>query len=105
MRSLRHHLLALALLPSLSGCLAKTIVDVATAPVRIAGKAVDLATTSQSEADEKRGRAMRHREEQIGRMDRDYRKQMHACDDGDRDACDAARQTHEAMQDLSRGND
>ena len=40
----------------LNGCLAKTVVDVATLPVRAAGKAVDLATTSQSEADENRGR-------------------------------------------------
>ena len=45
----------LVLLPSavmLPGCLAKTVVDVATAPVKVVSKGVDLATTSQSEADE-----------------------------------------------------
>ena len=40
---------------ALGGCVARTAVNVATAPVRVAGKAVDLATTSQSERDEKRG--------------------------------------------------
>ena len=51
--------LALAAVPLLSGCLAKTALDVATAPVKVASKAADMATTSQSEADEKRGRAAR----------------------------------------------
>ena len=59
--------LALALPLTLGGCLAKTVVDVATAPVRIASKGVDLATTSQSEADEKRGRELRQAEEARGR--------------------------------------
>jgi hypothetical protein len=35
----------------LSGCIARTVVGVVTAPVRVAGKAVDLTTTSQSEAE------------------------------------------------------
>ncbi len=60
----------LALL-ALNGCIAKTLVDVATAPVRVAGKAVDLATTSQSEADERRGRELRESEERYGKLDRD----------------------------------
>ena len=51
-----------------SGCLAKTAFDVATAPVRVASKAVDLATTSQSEADEKRGRELRRQDEERGRQ-------------------------------------
>ena len=38
---------------ALPGCLAKTVVDVATLPVKAVGKGVDMATTSQSEADEK----------------------------------------------------
>ena len=40
-------ILPLALLAALAlqGCIAKTAFDVATAPVRVAGKAVDLATT------------------------------------------------------------
>ena len=57
-----------ALLPlALSGCLAKTALDIATLPVKAASKTVDVLTTSQSEADEKRGRAVRKREECIGR--------------------------------------
>lgn len=61
----------LALLPlALSGCLAKTALDIATLPVKAASKTVDVLTTSQSEADEKRGRAMRKREECMGKEQR-----------------------------------
>lgn len=93
-------LLAAALLPALSGCLAQAAVGAVTAPVRLAGKAVDWTTTSQSEADEKRGRALRKREERLGKMQRTYDKQRRDCDDGDRAACDAARETYAEMQDL-----
>lgn len=55
---------------SLSGCIAQTAVDIVTLPVRAASKTVDVLTTSQSEADEKRGRAVRKREECIGKEDR-----------------------------------
>lgn len=72
---------------ALSGCVARALVDVATAPVRIGAKAVDLATTSQSEADEKRGRELRRREERLGKLERDYRKYSEQCADGNRDAC------------------
>ena len=74
----------------LPGCIARTLVDVATAPVRVAGKAVDLATTSQSEADEKRGRAMRKDEERLGRLERRYHQHTRQCDGGDAGACDRA---------------
>ena len=44
-------------MPLISGCVvgtvAKTAVDVATIPVKVASAGVDAATTSQSEADEK----------------------------------------------------
>ena len=73
---------------SVSGCLAKTAFDVATAPVRAASKAVDLATTSQSEADEKRGREIRKREERLGQLQRERDKSDKACLNGDRRACD-----------------
>ena len=73
---------------SVSGCLAKTALDVATAPVRVASKAVDLATTSQSEADEKRGREIRKREERLGQLQRERDKSDKACLGGDRRACD-----------------
>lgn len=47
---------------SLSGCVVKTAASVVTAPVKVVGKGVDMATTSQSEADEKRGREIRRRD-------------------------------------------
>ncbi len=47
----------------LGGCLARTAVDVVTLPVRAVGYGVDKATTSQSEADRNRGRAIRRQEE------------------------------------------
>ena len=85
---MRSAVLLLALVPLLSGCIAKTALDVVTAPVRVAGKAVDLATTSQSEADEKRGRDLRHEEERLGKLERRYREAARDCADGDRDACE-----------------
>jgi hypothetical protein len=90
-------LLAVAPL-ALSGCLAKTAFDVATAPVRVASKAVDLATTSQSEADQKRGREIRQREERLGKLQRSYEKQLKQCHDGSRAACSAAQGTYAEIQ-------
>lgn len=89
--------LLLASLP-LGGCVAKTAFDVATAPVRVAGKAVDLATTSQSEADEKRGRELRKREERLGKLERKYEKQLEDCRDGNRRACSDAQKTYAEIQ-------
>ncbi len=60
----------LVLFPLLAGCIAQTAVDVVTLPVRVASKTVDVLTTSQSEADEKRGRAIRKREECVGKEQR-----------------------------------
>jgi hypothetical protein len=70
----RTPLLVAALALPLGGCLAKTAVDVVTLPVRAAAKSVDLLTTSQKEADEKRGRAIRQHEECLGKEDREARK-------------------------------
>ena len=63
-------LFAAALAFALTGCIARTAVDIATLPIKAASKTVDVLTTSQSEADEKRGRAIRKREECIGKEDR-----------------------------------
>lgn len=64
-------LLPLLFVPALSGCVvgtvASTAVDVATLPVKAVSAGVDAVTTSQSEADEKRGRAIRLEEERRGR--------------------------------------
>ncbi len=72
---------------ALNGCIAKTLVDVATAPVRIASKAVDLATTSQSEADERRGRELRQSEERYGKLSRALERERGRCRAGHSDAC------------------
>ena len=88
---------ALVLAAGLPGCIS-TITSVATAPVRVAGKAVDWTTTSQSEADRNRGRAMRHREERIGKLQRDYRESTRACNRGDQRACDKARTQYDELQ-------
>ena len=65
-------LLVLLAAPALSGCvvgtIANTAVDVVTLPVKVASAGVDAATTSQSEADEKRGREMRKAEEERGKQ-------------------------------------
>jgi len=93
-------LLAPVSMLALSGCLARTAVDVVTAPVRVASKTVDWATTSQSEADEKRGRNIRRREEQLGKLQRSYDKHHRQCSDGDRAACDTARSEYAQIQTL-----
>lgn len=91
-------LLAPLLALSLGGCLAKAAVDVATAPVRLAGEVVDVATTSQAEADRNRGREMREREERYARLDREYGRELKRCQDGNRRACDHARAAYAEMQ-------
>jgi hypothetical protein len=84
----------------LHGCLARTAIDVATLPVKAASKGVDLATTSQAEADRARGRELRQREAQLGRLRREYERQIESCQDGDRRACDQARVTYAEIQQL-----
>ena len=61
-------------LPLLSGCVvetvAKTAVDVVTLPVKAVSAGVDAVTTSQKEADEKRGREIRKQDEERGKQER-----------------------------------
>ena len=56
------------------GTIASTAVDVATIPVKVVSAGVDAATTSQSEADQKRGRELRKAEEKAGREARQAEK-------------------------------
>ena len=95
--------LALFLAPAsailLSGCI-DTVADVVTAPVKVVSKGVDLATTSQSEADEKRGREIRRREEQLAKLERAYEKQLDECHEGNERACNEARETYAQMQQI-----
>jgi isocitrate lyase len=72
--------LILPVLPlALSGCVVASVagaaVDVATLPVKAVSKGVDVATTSQSEADQKRGRELRQAEEKAGKRDRLWAEQ------------------------------
>ena len=60
-------ILPLALGGCVVGTIAKTAVDVATLPVKVASAGVDAVTTSQAEADQKRGRELRKEEERRGR--------------------------------------
>lgn len=69
-------LLALPVLAlGLNGCLVSTAADIVTLPVKAASKTVDLLTTSQAEADEKRGRALRKHEECLGKEERKAEKE------------------------------
>jgi len=68
---------------ALSGCVASTLANVVTAP-------------------EKRGREIRKREEELGKLDRRYDKELKKCRDGNRRACDDASGTYAEMQVLAR---
>ena len=82
--------LLLASASLLSGCLVRTAANVVTLPVKAASAGVDAVTTSQSEADERRGREIREEEERLGRIAR-------RCDrDPDREECDELRQVPRA---------
>jgi hypothetical protein len=63
---------------ALSGCVvadvAETAVAVVKIPVKVASAGVDAATTSQSEADEKRGRELRKADEKRARDEREAAK-------------------------------
>ena len=67
-------LISIPLALTLGGCVVGTIagaaVDVATLPVKVAAAGVDAVTTSQSEADEKRGRELRKAEKAAGKRQR-----------------------------------
>jgi hypothetical protein len=85
--------LILPVLPlALAGCttIASTAVDVVTLPVKVVSAGVDAATTSQSEADEKRGRELRRAEEKAGREARDRDKRCRAGKPLQTDNCSAA---------------
>jgi hypothetical protein len=69
----------------LSGCLARTAVDIVTLPVKVVSAGVDAATTSQAEADQRRGRELREAEEREGRLARRCER------DPEREECRARR--------------
>jgi hypothetical protein len=73
-RPMRNTLFLLPVPLLLGGCvaqqIAETAVSVVTLPVRAVGAGVDAVTTSQSEADQRRGREIRKEEERLGREQR-----------------------------------
>jgi hypothetical protein len=81
----------------LQGCI-QTALSVATLPVKVAGRAVDLATTSQAEADQKRGRELRQREQRLGKLQRDYDTLTRKCSHGDREACQRQERVYAEIQ-------
>lgn len=85
----------------LAGCVS-AVTSIAKAPFQVVGKTADVLTTSQSESDEKRGREIRKREEELGKLDRRYDKELKQCRDGNQRACNAASETYAEMQVLSR---
>lgn len=95
--------LAIAPMILLQGCVASMVSNVVTAPVKIVSKTTDILTTSQSESDEKRGRDMRKREENVGKLSRQLKKVQERCADGDRDACKKARDIRDQIEDERSG--
>lgn len=96
---------------ALAGCgAAGAVVDLASLPVRGTSKAidagstlVDVATVSQSEKDQRRGRDIRRREERMGELDREYLKQSRKCQNGDNAACQKRDTAYAEMRGLMPG--
>ena len=72
----RYFLVAALAMPLLAGGCLSTVGSIVTAPVKVASKAVDWTTTSQSESDRNRGKKARLQEQREGR---ERRKHDEAC--------------------------
>jgi hypothetical protein len=81
----------------LQGCVASMVKDVVTAPIKVVSKTADVMTTSQSEADEKRGRELRKREEALGKLARQRDKARDKCEDGNEESCAKAAELDERI--------
>lgn len=77
-------------LPLLSGCLAAEII---TAPI-------DAVTTTQSEADEDRGKAMRKRDKKMGALIRRREDAREDCRDGQQSRCADADKLEQEIAEL-----
>ncbi len=86
---MRAIIIALAAFPLLTGCIS-AVKTVVTAPVKAVGQVADWTTTSQDESDRNRGREMRKREEQLGKLSRQRDKAAEKCRDGNEDQCQRA---------------
>lgn len=104
MRSLPLLLVTSLVAATLSGCIARTAVDIVTLPVKAAGQVVDWSTTSQDESDRSLGREVRRREEAIGRLERQRREQQQRCENNDGDACAEAERIAREIAILREGS-
>lgn len=91
-------IMSATLLLLLTGCVASVVKDVVTAPVKIVSKTADVLTTSQSEADEKRGREIRKREEILGKLVRQRDKALEKCESGNEEACKSAAHLNDSIE-------
>ncbi|HEV2597321.1 hypothetical protein [Sphingopyxis sp.] len=82
-------IIAALTVPLLSGCVS-AVKTVVTAPVKAVGQVADWSTTSQDESDRNRGREMRKREEQVGKLSRQRDKAAEKCRDGNNEQCQRA---------------
>ena len=76
---------------------------VVTAPVKAVGQVADWTTTSQDESDRNRGREMRKREEQLGKLSRQRDKAAEKCRDGKADQCQRAEVLEHEIEALMAG--
>ncbi|MGL3823319.1 hypothetical protein [Sphingopyxis sp. R3-92] len=82
-------IIALLSAPLLTGCFS-AVKTVVTAPVKAVGQVADWTTTSQDESDRNRGREMRKREEQVGKLSRQRDKAAEKCQRGNAEQCQRA---------------
>ena len=66
--------------------------------MKAVSKTLDVLTTSRAEADEKRGRELRKRDEALGKLSRKRAKENKRCVDGDRGACEKAADLSEQIE-------
>lgn len=94
---MRAILFALLSAPLLGGCVG-AVKSVVTAPVKAVGQVADWSTTSQDEADRNRGRAMREREERLGKLSRQRDKAAEKCRDGHDEQCQRAEMLEQEIE-------
>ncbi|HMO76875.1 MAG TPA: hypothetical protein PKD99_17740 [Sphingopyxis sp.] len=87
---MRATILVLLAAPLLGGCVS-AVKTVVTAPVKATGQVIDWTTTSQEEADRNRGRALREREEKLGKLSRERDKAAAKCRGGNTEQCRRAK--------------
>jgi cell shape-determining protein MreC len=91
-------LFLLAIVFALPGCVTSVVKEVVMAPVRIVSKTADVLTTSQSEADEKRGRDLRKKEERLGKLARERDSLREKCKGGSNDSCEKLRDVEAELE-------